>query len=93
MNLAWSREANQDVFRLSDFLIDKSPEAAFRFIRELRDHTSIITEQPRIGRPYKGNSKIRVYIMPFGSNGYVIRYGITDSDVIILRIWHQRETR
>ena len=49
---------------------------------------------PELGRPTE-DTDIRQIVIRFGATGYVSRYTIVpgSGDILILRIWHGRETR
>lgn len=36
---------------------------------------------------------LREIVVPFGNSGYVIRYGMAQEDIVVIRIWHAREDR
>ncbi|WP_017931892.1 type II toxin-antitoxin system RelE/ParE family toxin [Robiginitomaculum antarcticum] len=91
--IIWSPEAEGDFFRLVDFLSKKSPRAADRFATEVEDAVLTLKKFPDLGRHYDIQNSIRELIIPFGAKGYVMRYGLRNSIITILRIWHQRENR
>ena len=94
MKLVVRPEAVADLERLRAFLADKNPDAAQRAIAILTDAIQSLDMFPDRGRP-TGIADVRELIVPFASSAYVLRYvHIAQSDeVIILRIWHGRESR
>lgn len=92
--LIWSPAALRDLQRLYRFLADKSPDAAGRAVRAIRDAMKIIAVQPGIGRPVdEMDPEYREWLIDFGGSGYVVLYRFArDVDtVMIVAARHQRE--
>jgi plasmid stabilization system protein ParE len=53
-----------------------------------------LREFPERGRPSVTGS-LREFVIPFGHSAYLIRYAVLRDreEVVILRIWHSRESR
>ena len=49
--LIWSPEALLDIQRLYRFLAAKSPEAAKRAVKAIREAVKILASSPEVGRP------------------------------------------
>ena len=91
MALRWTRLAYRDLRRLYDFLEPVNPGAAVRAVRLLVSRIERIPAQPRLGErlPRFAPREVR---RVFAAK-YEIRYELTDSDVVVLRIFHAREDR
>jgi len=90
--LIWSPLALRDVQRLYRFLAPKSPAAAQRAVKAMRQGVSVLEQQPGLGRPIEDMpSEFREWIIDFGDSGYVVRYRLTEETVVVLAVRHQRE--
>ncbi len=94
MKLIVSRAAAADLERLSSFLAETNPAAASRAATTLRNAIRSLDTMPERGRPSK-LPNTRELIVPFGRSAYVVRYAysIENREIIVLRVWHGRETR
>ena len=54
---------------------------------------SLLVDNPYLGHPMDNMPEFNQLHIPFGQNGYVLRYRIDNEKIIILRIWHTREDR
>ncbi|APG17136.1 MULTISPECIES: type II toxin-antitoxin system RelE/ParE family toxin [Kosakonia] len=91
MQLEWTRLALQDVERLSKFLFIQNPEAARKVVIMLADAPEMLLLHPQIGPPDESWYPREVRSLFVGS--YEMIYELTDSHIIILRIWHTKEDR
>ncbi len=90
--LIWSPPALLDVQRLYRFLAPKSPEAATRAVKAIRQSVKVLGQQPGVGRPVEDmHDEFREWIIDFGDSGYVARYRIGADAVTILAVRHQKE--
>lgn len=90
--LIWSEPALQDVQRLYRFLAPKSPDAARRAVKALRQGVSILRQQPSLGRTIDDMpEEFREWLIDFGDSGYVLRYRLMSDAVVVLAVRHQRE--
>lgn len=87
-----SKQALSDLDRLPDFLALKSPAVASRVRDLLVDGIASLAERPNRGRAV-GNGTLRELQLKSGRQGYVLRYRVTTSEVLITRIRHTREAR
>lgn len=85
-----TKPARRDLLRLEDFLAEKSPDAANRAMNALSGALLSLSEHAERGRPAQ-NPELRQINVLFGDSGYVIRYRIGLSDVVVTRIKHARE--
>lgn len=89
--LRWAQSAYGDLRRLYDFLEPVNPGAAARAVRLIVNRIERIPAQPRLGErlPRFADREVRRVL----AVKYEIRYELTDSDVVVLRIFHAREER
>jgi plasmid stabilization system protein ParE len=90
--IKWLPEALADVERLYTFLHEKSPAAAARAAKSIRDGAGLSI--PDIGRPMDDDTGRREWIISFGAGAFVLRYMRDENDtVVIIRVWHSKENR
>jgi plasmid stabilization system protein ParE len=91
MRLRWTAGALTDLTRLHAFLSPVNERAAVRIVLALTEAAARLPDQPRIGRQlrqYHGREVRRTLV-----GQYELRYEVVDDAVIILRLWHTRESR
>ena len=95
MKLAFSREARGDLVPLRAFIAKHNPAAAERIAKRLILGIERLLQHPRLGRRVTvGPDQIapeEIRDWPVGD--YVVRYLITESRIIVLRVWHSKEDR
>jgi plasmid stabilization system protein ParE len=91
--LIWLPKSKEDIQRLHDFLKDKNPTAAKNAIRTIRTGARQLEDYPEAGRPMIDGSGRRELLLAFGAGGYVLRYKLDGRNVVIVRVWHNREKR
>ena len=90
--LKWSQTALLDVARLHAFLAPKSPNAAKRSIKAIRQGVKALAKHPEIGRPIEElPPEFREWVIEFGSGAYVALYHFDGKEVVILAVRHGRE--
>ena len=90
-SLSISKEADQDLDRLTQFLQESMPEYAYKAAQSVFEALDYLTISPEIGRPYM--LPLRELVISQGKSGYRGLYlhdPIAD-DVLVMRIRHQRE--
>jgi addiction module RelE/StbE family toxin len=89
--LSYSRQALDDLERLTDFLVASDPRAALETFDLIEEAISVLRHHPLIGRPVE--SGLRELVISRGSTGYVALYAYEEpyDAVLILAIRHQRE--
>lgn len=93
MRLVWLPEAQADIQRLYDFLLDKDPGAAERAIRAMQLGAQRLLEFPHLGRRMDDETERREVYVPFGAGAYVLRYRMHEETIVVIRVWHSREER
>jgi plasmid stabilization system protein ParE len=90
--LIWSPAALRDVQRLHQFLSEKSPDAARRAVRSIRQGVHVLAQQPAIGRPAEHmENEFREWLIDFGDSGYIALYCYDGQTAVILAVRHQKE--
>ena len=89
--LSISKEADQDIDRLTQFLLQSQPEYAYKVGQIIFEALDFLTISPEIGRPCQ--LPLRELVISQGKSGYLALY-IYDpvaDDILVLRIRHQRK--
>ena len=94
MKLVVSQAAQADLLRLHDFLAGTNPDAAQRAVSAIVSAIDSLDLFPERGRPSPHVRRARL-IVPFGQSSYVVRYAYDTAgdELVILRVWHSRESR
>lgn len=91
MKIRYTRDAIHDLERLRDFVEPKNPHAARRIAAELLDGIENLATFPDIGLPVRRAPNPRLIRDLFVGN-YTVRYLREEKSIIVLRIWHDRES-
>ena len=83
--------AAEDLERLVEFLLERSPEDATQTVDLITGVLNILEQHPRIGRPVEAG--LRELVISRGRTGYLALYEYDEpSDlVVVLAVRHQRE--
>ncbi len=89
----FTREADADLLRLYDFLLEKDLVAAERALAAVRRGVELLEFSPfSCRKAAAGDPFLRELVIPFGSAGYVALFEIeNDRTVSVLAVRHQRE--
>lgn len=89
----FTQEAEADLLRLYDFLLEKDVDAAARALQAMNTAIQLLGFSPFSCRKVNAdNPFLREQVIPFGSSGYVALFEIAaDRKVNILAVRHQRE--
>lgn len=89
----FTREAERDLLRLYDFLLEKDLAAADRALAAIEEAIRLLAFSPFSCRKVmRHNPFLRELVIPFGSAGYVALFEIDDDrTVTVLGVRHQRE--
>jgi plasmid stabilization system protein ParE len=90
-SVEFSSTARRDLQRLGEWLEERAPHLTEDVVVILTAAAKSLAEFPERGHPVRAN--VRELIVPFGSAGYVIQYGVRPQRVIIARIFHSLEDR
>ena len=90
--LIWSPEALLDTQRLYRFLAAKSPDAAKRAVKAIREAVKILASSPEVGRPVaEMDQAFREWLVDFGDSGYIVLYRYDGETAVIVAVRHQKE--
>jgi len=92
MRIRYTAETIHDLERLRAFVEKKNPHAARRIAAELLDGIENLTVFPAIGLPVRHAPNPKLIRDLFVGN-YTIRYLRKEDLIIILRIWHGKESK
>ena len=86
-------EAEDDLLRLYDFLLEVDPEVAERALEEIKGAIEVLHFSPfSCRKAVENNPFLRELIIPFGAAGYVALFEIASTNTVnILAVRHQRE--
>lgn len=91
MTIRWSPEAREDVDRLADFVAAYDPVLAGDIEQELNQAPKRLPEFPRRG-PRLSEFDPRE-VREYRVGGYLLRYELAGTDIVVLRFFHAREDR
>lgn len=91
MSIRWSPEARDDVDRLTDFIARYDPAKADELEADLSTAPKILLRFRRRG-PRLGQFDPRE-VREYRVGNYVLRYELTEVEIIVLRFFHAREDR
>lgn len=93
-----TREAEQDLLRLFDFLLQREIERggdlqlAQRALQAIHDGFALLERTPFTCRKAGADAFLRELVIPFGNAGYVALFEIVDrANVVVAAVRHQRE--
>lgn len=90
VRVRFTGRAARDIRRLYEFVAVKNPPAAERLQRRLLASIRVLGGQPEAGRLLeRGDESIREWI----ADEYVVHYRADERGLLILRIWHGKESR
>ena len=90
--LRWSQPALLDVARLYDFLAPKSPDAAKRAVKAIRQGVKALGKHPEIGRPVDElPPEFREWVIDFGHAAYIALCHYDGKQIVILAVRYGRE--
>lgn len=89
----FTEDAEADLIRLYDFLLEKDVQAAARALTAIRRGIGLLRFSPYSCRKATdGAPRLRELLIPFDSSGYVVLFEIEPTrTVTILAARHQRE--
>jgi plasmid stabilization system protein ParE len=93
MKLEWSDAALADLNRFVEFLNREHPSLAGVVANEIIAKAAILSEHPRLGRPIAGREEYRQVVLQVLGAAYVFQYRFDDKRLVMLRVFHARETR
>ena len=85
MNITWLDEALNDLQALHRYISADNPAAANRVIKRILDLSSLLSEQPAMGRPGRILNSRELII---SGTPYYIPYRVKTNHIQILRVLH-----
>ena len=93
MNIVWLPSAIDDLERLEAFLAER-PETSLSDVSALiRDASRSLARFPERCRRVPGRSNFRELFIEARSQTYVMQFRIIGQSVVIVRVWHSKESR
>jgi plasmid stabilization system protein ParE len=93
MKLEWSDEALADLDRFAQFLSREHPTLAPNVATEIIDRVQVLSQHPRLGRPIAGRQEYRQIVLQVLGAAYVFQYRFDGARLVMLRVFHARESR
>jgi toxin ParE1/3/4 len=93
MTIEWSEDALADLNRFALFLQDKHPSLAKRVAAEIIAKAQVLADHPKLGRPILGREEYRQVVLQVLNARYVFQYRYDRSRLVMLRVFHGRESR
>ena len=93
VKLEWSPLALADLDRFAAFLEGKFPSLALRIGKTLIEKSEQLRDHPNLGQPVGGNTAYRQLTLHALRATYVLQYEIHPDRIVILRVFHGRESR
>ena len=87
--LQFTASATRDLRRLRDFIAENDPAAAVRVGKRLERTIRLLLGQPALGKGVEELPDVRELV----ADDCVVRYTLRGDAVLILRVWHGRESR
>ncbi len=93
--LSWLPQALTDLIRLREFIHVHNPAAASRAAQRIREAAGLLLTHPLLGKPVDDidDPRLRDVFIPFGQGGYWLRYQVREDVILVIQIWHGRESR
>ncbi len=85
MRIIWQDEAERDLDRIAEYIMQDDPTAALRVISTIREAARLLTEHPNIGRAGRV-AGTRELVMP--GLPYILPYQIAGQEIRILAVMH-----
>ena len=93
VEIEWSLDALADLDRFAAFLHEHFPDLAARVASELIARADILRRHPKLGRAMAGHEEYREIILQVLGGTYALQYRYDGRTILILRVFHGRETR
>jgi len=91
MKIVWSAAAWADLYRLYAFLAEQDLDAADSLFDSLAKAPERLLDFPRRGSRMSQFEPAEVREFRIGN--YVLRYGLAQAEILVLRFFHAREDR
>jgi plasmid stabilization system protein ParE len=91
--LEWSDDALADLSRFAEFLQKEHQQLAALVAEEIIAKAQILSEHPMLGRPLATRGEYRQIVLQVLGGAYAFQYRCDGDRVVMLRIFHGRESR
>ena len=85
MRIVWEEEAERDLDRIVEYLLQDDLAAALRIVDVIREAVQVLADHPYIGR---GGRVIDTRELVIPGRRYIVAYQVLGDTVIILRVLH-----
>lgn len=85
MRIFWEEDAEADLDRIFEYILEDNPEAALRVVETIRETVQILIEHPHLGRGGRV-ADTRELIIP--GTPYIVPYQVVEDRIILLRVLH-----
>lgn len=93
VDIEWSLDALADLDRFATFLHDQHSDIARRVAHELITRAEVLRRHPKLGRSFATRGEYRELVLQVLGGAYVLQYRYDGGAVLMLRVFHSRETR
>lgn len=93
MTLEWSAAAIADLQRFAEFLNETNPELSKTVATAIVECSQTLEQYPELGRAIDGRDHYRQAVMQVLNTRYIFQYLWTGERLVMLRVFHGRETR
>jgi addiction module RelE/StbE family toxin len=90
MRVLWSAAAQRALAAAKTYIANDDPAAAQRVERRILDRVAALARMPYIGRPGRRPGTRELSIPDVR---YLIVYRIRDDEILILMLWHSRQSQ
>ena len=93
VDLEWSDDALADLDRFAAFVHDGTPELAAIVARGIIARVQVLSQHPKLGRQLSSREQYRQLVLEVLGAAYVFQYRYDGRRLVILRVFHGRESR
>jgi plasmid stabilization system protein ParE len=93
VDLEWSDDALADLDRFAAFLHDESSDLAAIVAAEIIARAQVLSRHPKLGRPLSTREEYRQIVLDVLGAAYVFQYRYDGNRLVMLRVFHGRESR
>ena len=93
MTVDWSDAALADLERFAEFLHREHPSLAAKVAAEIVSKVQVLAAHPRLGRPIAGRQEYHQIALQVLRATSVFQYRIDGDRLVVLRVYHGRESR
>jgi toxin ParE1/3/4 len=93
IELEWSDDALADLDRFAAFLNDQFPDLAAIVAQEINARAQVLSRHPKLGRPLSTREEYRQLVLEVLGAAYAFQYRYDGKRLVMLRVFHGRESR